>query len=129
MTKIRILVLLLMWAGTVDAQTGSSRKSEASPLAKKNAAQGSGYQKEERVKIEIDQIPDLLRLTLEQGKQYRGWHNAIIYVDKSAHEYIFHITDSSKNTKTFWFNEEGKDLTEEAKAAQKKSRRKKPTKG
>jgi hypothetical protein len=133
---IAIALLSLALVGSVNAQVDSPKKQqknneiESKTIATDpSAAAIAEPTKEDRVAVQIDEIPDLLRLTLEQDKKYRGWHFAEIYLDRSMKEYLFHITDSNKITRTFKFDENGKEIPEAVPSAKATKSRKKNSKG
>jgi hypothetical protein len=126
---IAIAVLSVLLVKSANAQVDSSRHSISAKAVKVGSSDVKQspskevlFKKEDRVELQIDQIPDALRLTLEQGKDYRGWHNAVIFLDRSTKEYTFHITDSTATTRTFKFDENGNLLPlETARPSKKKS--------
>jgi hypothetical protein len=116
MKKILMLVCVVGFLLTTNANAqgdssdqGKKKKDLASQQAsskQKVTPAPVSYNDENRTKIEIDRLPDGLRLTLETNEQYRGWHDATFYLDRTTNQYILTLTEENK-TRTFIFDETG----------------------
>jgi hypothetical protein len=76
--------------------------------------------KEDRVAVELIDIPDLLRLTLQQNEKYRGWENSKFYFEESSKTYLLHLSTEA-GTRTYYFDENGKRIINSKKAKPRKS--------
>ena len=105
------VLLLTSATAQIDSTHSTGRKkqpvlSHGPSRTKQSPSQMEQYRKEDRLKVEIDQIPDALRLTLEGAETYRGWHYGEFYLDRTNNQYILHLTEDN-STRTFVFDQEG----------------------
>ena len=67
---------------------------------------------EDKKRITPQEVPDVVKQTLESSAQYTDWQKATIYHDKNKDEYLVEFASEGKTT-TYRFNKEGKPVVEE----------------
>jgi hypothetical protein len=65
------------------------------------------YRQPDRVIVPQDQLPQAMRLTLEEN-QYKGWENSTIYQDRTTGEYFLDVFNTSNTSKTYRFDRNGR---------------------
>jgi hypothetical protein len=105
-SPVMIALLTMMMVKTVNAQI-SSKETDSKQKAKSGAAIGNeNFQKEDRVEIKFDDVPERLKNTLQRNKKYKDLKVSRIYLDRSNAHYIVHVMDSL-STRTMHFDETG----------------------
>ena len=67
---------------------------------------------EDRRRITPEEVPDLVKQSLESSAQYTDWQRAEIYHDTNKDEYLVEFSGQNRTT-TYRFNKEGKPIVEE----------------
>jgi hypothetical protein len=122
MEKSHMLLVLLtvMLVKTAEAQVDSSQHApgkkppvtEGPSRTKQSPSQADQFRKEDRIIVEREKLPDVLRRTLNESDRYKGWQNSTIYFDRSVKQYILHLGEAN-TTRTYRFDEDGKPVNQE----------------
>jgi hypothetical protein len=67
---------------------------------------------EDKKRIVPEELPELVKQSLESSAQYTDWQRAMIYHDQNKDEYLVEFSSEGKTT-TYRFNKEGKPIVEE----------------
>ncbi|HYC86705.1 MAG TPA: hypothetical protein VEB86_15840 [Chryseosolibacter sp.] len=107
--------MLLLFSVAANAQADTAQQN--SPVVNSAPADAKGassdrYRKEDRLVIESAKLPAMLRQTLEESEQYRGWEHSVIYFDRSTKQYVLTLT-AVNSTRTYKFDENGKAITDD----------------
>lgn len=118
---MRFCILFLMWLGAVVVygQTDTTRQQPAAleqDESENLAVPDPDISKEDRVEVEISELPELLQNRLENDAQYAGWEEGTVYLEKNTNEYLLHISQEN-TTRTYRFDEFGNALHDTVPAA------------
>lgn len=103
-------VLLFLFVGGAYAQVETTAmKGEQAAVKKKVRNQDQASLLEQAIPVELLDIPDGLRMTLQENKIYRGWENSTIYFVEQAKQYLLHLMKANKS-KIYRFDETGKPI-------------------
>ena len=67
---------------------------------------------EDKRRITSEEIPQLVRQTLESEVKYKGWQKAAIFYDENKNEYIVEF-NKDDNMTSYRFNKDGAAIIEE----------------
>lgn len=109
---VTLSLVFLIGIGCAYSQGDTTRVSNPANSSSQSSvpvAEPTANEKEDRVEVAADQVPRMLRNSLENDEKYKGWENSKIYLDKNNRMYMIHINDGTA-TKTYRFNEDGEEV-------------------
>ncbi|MBT1703907.1 hypothetical protein [Chryseosolibacter indicus] len=113
-----LLLVLVVGVNAQEVKTSSEEGTKESVVKKKTRKQDHASLLAGAIPVELLDIPDGLRMTLQENKIYRGWENASIFFVENAKQYLLQLMKSNKS-KIYLFDETGKPIM--AKATRKNS--------
>lgn len=110
--KNALLLFVLMASLSVATAQDSLQvqPSPALPQGQYGTPGQSEEKKEDRVAIQVSEIPHQMKATLEANEKYKGWEKGQVYFDRSADQYIVHVVEENA-TRTYRFEKNGRELT------------------
>jgi hypothetical protein len=105
-SPVMIALLTMMMVKSVNAQIGS-KGTDSKQKTQSGATIGADkLQKEDRIEMKIDDVPEELKNTLQTDNKYKDLKISRIYLDRTNSHYVVHFTDSIA-TRTLHFDETG----------------------
>lgn len=105
-----VLFVLMASANIALAQDSLQvQPSPALPQGQYGTPGQSQEKKEDRVAIQVSEIPSEMKATLDANEKFKGWEKGQVYFDRSADQYIVHIVEKNA-TRTYRFNKTGEEL-------------------
>lgn len=119
-SPIAIALLSMLLVRAVNAQIDTTRHvehdqkpglNEGPSSTKQSPSQAPQLRTEDRIVVEPAKLPGVLRKTLTEGMQFRGWENSTIYFNRSRKLYELTLT-ATNSTRTYYFDETGRPVAD-----------------